>query len=165
VREFKLPTTAGEIACAFEKFDAFYDELGPLSRLHWQEVAKDKAAMQLDIDTDYYRAAEQGGAMAFVTARCKGKLVGYVWWLLYRHPHYKTMRCAQGDVHFLLPEYRRGMAGYLLLKKAVELIKTTGVKYCYLREKVGHEHPAMMRRLGFKPLDATWSCDLTGASQ
>ncbi len=146
---------------ALERFDDFYEESKALLQRHWEEVAKDKDTMRLDPDEEYYRALCNAGKMLFVTVRYSGTLVGYVWWYLYNHPHYKTVKCAQGDIHYLAPEYRRGLNGYILLKRAIMVVKQTGIKYCYIREKVGHEHPAIMKRLGFNRLDVTYSCDMS----
>ena len=161
MKEFTGTSVVGEVIFALESYDSLRDEVQPLLTLHWKEVAKDQDLMRLDPNEDYYRACDKDKDMVFVTARHAGRLIGYMAWLLYNHPHYKTVKCAQGDVHFLLPEYRRGMNGYSLLKNAIRLVKQYGAQYCYIREKIGHEHPAIMQRLGFQRLDITWSCNLT----
>jgi GNAT superfamily N-acetyltransferase len=153
--------TRSGLVFALERKATFWAEAQALFPLHWEEVAKDKHIMQLDVDEHYYSECERTGKILYVTARFEGRLVGYVWWLMYFHPHYKTVKCAQGDIHYLAPEHRTGLNGYLLLKHAVKVARAAGAVYCFLREKVGQEHPAMLRRLGFKPLDLTWSCDLT----
>jgi hypothetical protein len=51
-----------------------------------------------------------GENLLLVTARCDGHLVGYFLWFLIMHPHYRNVSVAEEDLHFLLPEYRRGLA-------------------------------------------------------
>jgi len=128
-----------------------------LFRLHREEVGKDKELMALNVDEGYYLRSEQFGRLIVVTARHRGNLVGYVVWTIAHHPHYKDVFCAQDDAHYLHPHYRRGMAGYFLLKAAIRALPPLGVQYCYVREKIGHEHPALMKRLGLKPLDVTYA--------
>lgn len=149
---------SSKLVFAIEPMASFLKEGAPLFAKHREEVAKDKDVMILGVDEGYYNAGANAKVIVVVTARSRGKLVGYMLWLLYTHPHYKTVKCAQDDVHYLLPEYRKGLAGYLLLKNAISLVQAIGdVKYCYVREKIGHEHPAIMKRLGFSPMDITYS--------
>ena len=142
---------------ALEPMRRFLQEGKALFILHREEFTKDKDVLILDPDEDYYNRNYDAGHAAVVTARAGGKLVGYMLWTIHRHPHYKQALCAQDDVHYLLPEYRRGMNGYLLIKNAMMILPQLGVKYCYVREKIGHEHPAIMKRLGLNPLDITYS--------
>lgn len=146
-----------QLTYSLAKWGPFFHEGTALFELHREEVARDKDLMQLAVNEEYYQRAQNIGNVSIVVARAEGRLVGYVVWLLYRHPHYSNVFCAQEDVHYLLPEYRRGMNGYLLLKNAIEFLRPLGVKYCIMREKIGHEHPALMTRLGFSPLDVVYS--------
>ena len=154
-------STVGALTFTLEPLDACYEESKPLQHLHWLEVAKNKELMQLDVDEDYYRRADKTKEVLYVIARHESRMVGYMVWLVYLHPHYKKVLCAQNDVHFMLPEYRRGMNGYNMIKESIRLVKTIGVQMCYMREKIGHEHPAILKRLGFSPMDITYSCNLT----
>lgn len=147
---------SAELDVQTEPWDKFFNSGQGLFALHREEVTQDKDLMVLAPDVDYYTRAEKAGRLLIVTARHAGVLVGYVLWHLHPHPHYKNVLTAQDDVHYLHPAYRRGMTGYLLLKKAIAILPTFGVQYWYVREKIGHEHPAMMRRLGLKPLDVTY---------
>jgi hypothetical protein len=156
-----IPAGAYGLMFALEPFAAISDELKPLFRLHWAEVAKNKELLRLDVDEKFYLERDRTKEILWVIARFNGRLVGYVAWFIKTHPHYKSVVCGQSDVHFLLPEFRQGWNGYKLLKNAILLLKALGVQYCYLSEKIGHEHPAIMKRLGFAPLDVTYSCDLT----
>lgn len=155
------PVSLDRLIFTVESMPHFLREGKPLFVKHYEEIAKDKDVFKLDEDTDYYQRNADAGKAFVVGARLGNKLVGYMIWHVHHHPHYKDVLCAQDDVHFLLPEYRRGLAGYLLLKNAIALLRKLGVQYCYVREKIGHEHPAVMKRLGLKPLDITYAGKLT----
>jgi GNAT superfamily N-acetyltransferase len=142
---------------AIEPFRQVYDEMKALLVPHYEEVAKDKHLFRLAVDESFYDAIQARGNLVIVTARHEGRLAGYFVWFTAQHPHYKNVRVAEEDVHFMLPEYRRGMAGYMLIKRAVELVGTVGVKHWKAREKIGHEHPALWKRLGFKPTDVVYA--------
>jgi GNAT superfamily N-acetyltransferase len=153
----KESITPADLTFAVESAREFIREAHPLFVLHREEITRDKDVMILDVDEDYYGRNYDVGHIVPITARHLGRLVGYFVWHLHPHPHYKNVLCAQEDVHYLLPEYRRGMSGYRLMKNAKEMLKPLGVRYAYMREKIGHEHPAIMKRLGGKPLDITYS--------
>lgn len=142
---------------AVEPMAEFLREGAPLFVRHREEVSKDKSAKVLAIDEDYYVRNYERGGMIVVTARSFRTLVGYNTWSIHPNPRYKHLLCAQDDVHYLTPECRRGMNGYFLLKRSIEFLKLHGVQYVYVREKIGHEHPAIMKRLGLTPEDITYS--------
>lgn len=152
---------SAKLVFAPESWPEFWRDSQDALKVHWQEIAKDKDLMRLNVNETYYSEAYATGHLLVVTARDRGRLAGYTLWTLHEHPHYQHVICAQDDVHFLLPEYRRGMNGYLLLKNAMRIAKLRGAHYCYVREKDGHEHPAMIKRLGLTKLDITYSCNLT----
>lgn len=142
----------------FEWIDVekFIDEAQPLFVRHREEIAKVKDLMVLDVDKKFYLKVTEDKYYRVVAARDMGRMVGYFAWLIYRHPHYALL-CAQEDVHYLLPEHRMGLNGYLLMREAKEMLRPLGVRYFTMREKVGHEHPAIMKRLGLTPEDVVYS--------
>jgi hypothetical protein len=91
------------------------------------------------------------------TNKSDGQLVGYFLWFLIRHPHYAHVSVAEEDLHFLLWEHRRGLAGYKFVKAACQAAFDHGAELLVLREKVGHEHTAIMKRLGFVPTDIVYT--------
>lgn len=145
----------GKILFAVEKFKDAIEEARPLLRLHWDEIAKNKGLLKLDPDTETYE--RMGEHLLLVTARHDGRLVGYFLWFLLNHPHYRQVSVAEEDLHFLLPEYRQGLVGYKLIKVACQAAIECGAKLLVIREKIGHERPAIMRRLGFVPTDVIYT--------
>ena len=146
---------AGKILFAVERFKDAIDEARPLLRRHWEEIAKNKGLLKLDPDMEMYDRI--GENLLLVTARCDGHLVGYFLWFLIMHPHYRNVSVAEEDLHFLLPEYRRGLTGYKLMKSACQAAIDRGAKLLVAREKIGHEHTAIMERLGFVPTDIVYT--------
>lgn len=159
-----VPTAVeqGKLVFAVEPFAQCYVEAQELLKLHWEEIAKDKKLLFLNPDVDLYNKLSARTNIVVVTARTNAKLVGYFVWFLAKHPHYKHVLVAEEDIHFLLPEYRKGLNGYLLAREAVSLVKPLGVRYFRIREKIGHEHPALMKRLGFLATDVTYTLALDG---
>ena len=153
--------TSSAVHFAIEKFSDAYPEAGPLMELHWQEIAKNKGLLKLNPDVARYEAIEKN--ILLVTARAGGRLVVYFLWVLVTHSHYKEVLVAEEDLHFLLPEFRRGLTGYLFVKAACRFAMDCGAKLLVVREKIGHEHPALMKRIGFKPTDVVYTLCAEGA--
>jgi GNAT superfamily N-acetyltransferase len=146
-----------------------WPEAEPLTRLHWEEIAKNKALLTLNPDVEKYELLDKNDALLLVTARDDGALVGYFLWIVLPHPHYKHVLVAEEDLHFLSPEYRSGGVrgagcgyGYKLLEAARDAAIARGARLLTMREKVGHEHPAIMDGLGFVPADVVYTHAVMG---
>lgn len=146
---------AGQVLCSVERFQDAYDEARPLLGLHWNEIAKNKELLKLNPDDEMCGRISDN--IVLVTARAGGRLVGYFMWLMVNHPHYKHVRVAEEDLHFLLPEFRRGLTGYNLIKAACKAAFDSGADLLIAREKIGHEHTKLMGRLGFAPTDIVYT--------
>lgn len=146
-----------------EAFEAFYPEAVPLLEQHWKEIAPHQDIFKLNPDMATYRAMEKSGRFCIVTARLEGRLIGYVWLLIQRHLHYQDVKQASivsvgtDDIHYLLPEYRKGWTGVNLLKAAEDEMRSRGVQVMYLRTKAAHDHGAIFLRLGYAPTDVVYS--------
>jgi hypothetical protein len=148
------------LAFAVEPFRRVYDEATSLLVAHWNEIAKNKHLMRLNPDEDVYGELADQNKLLLITARDgekNGKLAGYFLWFLVAHTHYKHVLVAEEDLHFLLPEYRRGLAGYQFLKAACAAALECGAELLVMREKIGHEHPAILQRLKFVATDIVYT--------
>lgn len=118
----------GSLKFSWEKFSGIADELIPLFVRHWREVAVDQDAVPLDVDVRKLLQFEQMGVLSVVAARHEGKLVGYVVILMGPHMHHASTQWAQVDGFWLDPAYRKGLAGYRMLRGAVAAIRKKGGK-------------------------------------
>jgi hypothetical protein len=162
--EGERPLRAPQVRFAVESFATVWPEAEPLTRPHWEEIAKNKGLLTLNPDLDKYERLESGGHLLLVTARADGSLVGYFLWIIVPHPHYKHVQAAEEDLHFISTEYRSGgrygrdrSYGFELLKAARDAAIARGARLLAMREKVGHEHPALMEALGFVPTDVAYT--------
>jgi GNAT superfamily N-acetyltransferase len=128
-------------------------QLIEMTVLHWNEIAKDKEVMRLNVDRDHYLSGEKDGSVFCVAVKDGAKLAGYFIMHMYTHPHYQHVYCAQSDIYYLLPEYRSGVNGFKLLKAGLKVAKERGASYAFVSTKVGHDHPNLMNTLGLKPRD------------
>jgi hypothetical protein len=128
-----------------------------LLRQHWAEVAQFPDIQQLDPDWDQYELFEKKGRLWALTARDQGVLIGYISVLLGNHLHYKTLKTAVEDVHFLHPDYRKGLTGYRLLALTRKAMALRGVQFWALRTKVQHDHGLLFERLGLEKHDMVYA--------
>jgi GNAT superfamily N-acetyltransferase len=162
--EDERPPEAPQVLFAVERLADVWPEAEPLTRPHWDEIAKNKGLLKLNPDLEKYERLDAGNHLLLVTARADGKLVGYCLWIIIAHPHYKHVHAAEEDLHFLLPEYRSGGRygegrgyGFELLRAARDAAIARGARLLAMREKVCHEHPALMEALGFVPTDIVYT--------
>ena len=114
----------------------------------YQEIAAFKEVQELDPDWDLYDECEKSGKLWVMTARADGVLVGYIWMLLVGDMHYKGLRRAVEDVHYLAPEYRKGLTGYKMLVETKRAMQEKGVDMIVFRTKVASDHGLLLERLG-----------------
>lgn len=146
----------------WERFGTFAKELPPLFKRHWQEIALNQDNIPLDPDWERYFAFDLSGVLHCLTVRSNGVLVGYVFVFVFPHLHYASTAWAQGDIFWLDPAYRRGLAGYRMLRLVEQGLKEVGVKVIHLNTKLHFEASRgtigkLLARLGYKPTDVVYS--------
>ena len=117
-------------------------------RKHYDEIAQFKEVQELDPDCEAYDRMEKSGKLWVMTAREKGDLVGYIVMFLSNDLHYRKMVRAIEDVHFILPEHRKGLLGYKMLARTVAEMKAKGAHTITFRTKADNSHGLLFERLG-----------------
>jgi hypothetical protein len=143
-----------------ETLAATRDEALPLLDRHYEEIAQFKDVQKLDPDWEAYGAIERAGKLWVMTVRDRGILVGYMVMVINRALHYKTLMMATEDIHFLLPEYRKGLTGYRLLVKTKQAMKDLGCKLAIMRCKAGMSHSVLFERLDGELSDLVYAFKL-----
>ena len=131
-----------------ENVDAVRQDGLPLLDRHYEEIAQFKDVQKLDPDWEVYYRLEQQEKLWVLTARSGPDMVGYIVMLLTRDMHYRTLLRATEDIHFILPEYRKGLLGYKLLARMKQAMREKGVHTITLRSKANADHGLLFRRLG-----------------
>ena len=108
------------------------EELKTLIGAHRDEVSmfSEKIA-PLDPDWDMYLMLEEKKALFTYTARNNGKLVGYYISFIVNHIHYKQTKVADCDIMYIMPEHRKGFAGFKLVRGAEKELEEIGGQYNY----------------------------------
>lgn len=144
------------VTFAHEKLFPGFDEAQKLLQAHWEEIAPYQDLFKLEPSLEAYQKLEANGALAIVTARDDGTLVGYFIMFVQRHPHYKSVMVAVEDIKFIAPKYRGG-TGLKMIKFAEALARRLGCKVIFQRSKAKSEHGAMYARLGYDLMDEVYA--------
>lgn len=120
-------------------------------KLHSAELTE--FSFPLDPDWETYQHLEGMNVLHIVTIRDDKKLVGYHVSFIATHPHYKDAIVAENDLHYILPEYRKGWLGYKFLKEVIRLLKKRDVDVILHTMKVSHSYLPLAERLGFRLME------------
>ena len=116
---------ASGVTYQWEPFSGCIHEALPLIIRHSEEIEDARFGM-IDPDYDALYAWERAGMFHVFTARDEGRLVGYLGWLVFNHPYYRTKRTARTQMFWLDPVYRSGWTGYLLFKNCIPGLRQLG---------------------------------------
>lgn len=125
---------------------------------HWRALALDQDRIHLSVDNELYSKCDKRGLLYVVTARNNSLLVGYIFFWVMLHPHYKDFGLqASTDAFFVLPQYRIGGLGARMLMAAEALLRERGVKKVSISVKLHEDHSDVIEALGWKPTDKVFT--------
>jgi len=129
---------------------------------HYEELAPLKAALKLDPDWDQYRKWQAAGELVLVIARNQdNEVVGYAAMVIRPHPHYRGVKIAVDDLHYLAPAYRSLGVGKEMIKFAEAAAFNMGARVMTMRCKAGHNHGHIFESMGYSLCDLVYLKDLT----
>ena len=136
-----------------ERFDDVIEELLPLLRKHYEEVAWNKSRIPLDPDYERYRQIESSGSLRIYVVREDGAIIGYAVFLVSRHLHY-NIKLAVNDIVYVDPTRRGVMVGQKLLRDFAESeLKREGVQVISLHIKLNHDWSKLAELWGYAKVD------------
>lgn len=131
-----------------EDWETYFRDCQELWREHYEEIAVDKR-MEMKPNVPVYEALEAAGELDILTARCEGRMVGYVLSLVRPHLHYANTLCGFEDAYFLSKPYRRGMAGVRMIKAWDARMRARGCWKWFIMCKPFLDLAPVLTRLGF----------------
>jgi hypothetical protein len=135
----------------------FWDEVYPLLRAHWAEVAHYQD-IPLDPNIEAYYELQATNRIRVFTLRRgdRRELVGYALFFLSHNLHYRTTLQAQQDVVYVDPS-ERGTTGYRFIKDCDEALRAEGIKVVYHHVKAAHNFGPMLERIGYELVDLLYA--------
>ena len=136
-----------------DDFVANRKELEPLFQLHWEEVARHKDTIKLDVDWDTYGVLEDAGILNTITCRDDSKLIGYIVFVVTPNLHYRQVVEAQDDILFMHPDYRGRGCFIKMLQFAEEFLVEIGAHALYINMKTAHDFSPILIRQGYQVME------------
>lgn len=143
---------APKLVFAWEQFSAIAREIAPLLQRHYRETGSNTAAVPLDLDFAQYIRLSDAGVLHVLTARHKGKLVGYLFSTIGAHLNFVTTVFSTAHMYYLLPSYRRGWNGVNLFRHWMRAADSSGARVLQITETLvpkGKRVAVLLRYLGF----------------
>jgi GNAT superfamily N-acetyltransferase len=132
-----------------ESFEGALEELKPLLRRHYTEIATFQDEIEYDPDWDTYVSIEQMGKLLFYTARADGVLIGYILGFVMPHMHNKSTLHFTCDIYYVEPEHRKSGTGFRFFTSHDAHLKTLGVRRSIMGTKNTHNHEKLFTALGY----------------
>jgi len=127
------------------------DEIYPLLEENKKEVCVFGEDIPLDPDWSKYEVLNKAGILHTLTARSKGRLVGYYLAVVTRHLHYNFLM-SDNDVLYMAPE-ARGILAVEFFKFVENYMREFGVKIMSFSIKPHVDFRGMAEYLGFNLME------------
>jgi GNAT superfamily N-acetyltransferase len=137
------------ITFAVEDWFSVKDEMSHLWIDHWQEVAVNKDAIQLDPDFDTYATFANSGMLHIVVARKEGEIVGYHFSVVRPHLHYRRSLSAFTDIYYIAPAHRTGRTPLRLFQFVEQTLKSRGVQKMFTGTKLSLDAGPLFEHMGW----------------
>lgn len=135
---------------AIEPFAAAWPEAEALAKAHFEEVEGPLAAVRpFKLNTAVLEILDRQGSFKVVTARTKGRLVGYLTWTIQRDVESCDLLVAQQGAWYVAPG--NAGAGRKLADHSIEYLREIGVGGIYFHHRLlgrGAALGAFFTRLG-----------------
>ena len=95
---------------------------------HYEEIARNKELMQLDVNWPLYEELNNKQALFVYLAMQDNVCIGYSLNLITYHLHYAELKYTQNDVLFIKKEFRGGRLGLQLIKVTENHARSIGCK-------------------------------------
>jgi hypothetical protein len=138
-----------------EKFEDVYEQLAPLFEEHYREIAMYKDKISLNPDYEAYLGL--GDSLVCVTARDGETIVGYSFYFVKPHIHYKDHLYAYNDIIFLDKNYRGGETALQLTSLAEDTLYDLGVSVITMHMKSYAPFETLMKVQGFEKIEYLYS--------
>lgn len=134
------------IKYSVESFKDIWNEIEPIIKDHWEEIAHYKD-IPLNVDKNQYFELDGSEYMKTFTAREDGVLVGYNIFFIRHNMHYKNSLQAINDVIYIKKE-KRGFGKYFI-KWCDDELRNIGIQLVGYHIKFSHDWSKVLDKMGY----------------
>lgn len=128
----------------------FFESISQLTKKHYDEIANYKD-IHLDIDIEQYLKIQSVGMLRLYVARVDYNIVGYAFYFIKNHLHYKKSIQAFQDCIFIDPDFR-GFGKEFIFWCENQLEKD-GAEVVYIPVNRNHDFGNALKKLGYQHID------------
>lgn len=161
-----MPLDATSTVFAEEQLTDLRGEMSGMLARHWLEAGH-RPDVPPDLNWENYRCMEAAGALFTLAARINGRLIGYAVYIIWNHPHHRTLLVADADMFFINETDRRGPVGRRLLETAERMLRERGVHEIRLGTRLWNRTSRglrslrpLMERMGYRQLSVVYTKEL-----
>jgi hypothetical protein len=138
-----------------EKIKDVWQEMLPIFKLHWQEIAH-YHDIPLDPDEEtYFKLDDMNALRTYVARDGRSKIIGYQVFFIKNNIHYKSSKQAVQDVLFIEKEHRG--AGWKFINWCDLQLFSEGVQVSVQHIKAAHNFGSTLERLGYELQDLIYT--------
>lgn len=124
----------------------------------WHEMQQDHAAdLPVDPDLPAYEHLDRSSKLRILTARDNGSLIGYIVFVVYKHPHHEKILCGHEDAFYLSKTHRKGLTGAKMIREGVRLLASQGVQRVFFTTDAANDCGPLLERIGFAKSNVIYS--------
>ncbi len=136
------------------------DKASPLFQEHYEEIARNKELMQLNVNWPLYEALDKKQILFVYLAMQDNVCIGYSLNIVINHLHYADLFYAQNDVLFVKKEFRGGRLGLRLIKVTEDHAKSLGCKLMLWHAKENTALAKLLPRLKYGVQEIMYSKEI-----
>ncbi len=137
-----------------ERIQDIYDEMLPILKAHYLEIAHYKDIRFEPNVAEYYKMEDNGICKTY-TARENNELIGYAVFFVRNNLHYKSSLQAYQDIIYISKE-KRGFGRYFI-KWCDDRLRELGVDVVYHHIKFAHDWSKLLEVMGYEKQDILMS--------
>ena len=143
-------TAVAAVTFKRENVKPLWDEIVPLARAHWDELA-DYKDLSFAPNKAFYVGADEAGALRIFTIRETGVLIGYCVFVVQNHPHSGASIYATQDVIFIRKD-KRGRLGARFIQWCDQQLAREKVAVVLRQVHTSYDFGSMLSRVGYMPV-------------
>lgn len=145
------------IVYAVEPWLTCQNEIKPLLRKHWLEVALNHDDVPLDPAWPKYTEMALANTLHVITMRVNGTLIGYHIAIITPHLHYASTSHMITDVYFVDKPFRSGFVLLRLLRYVEKCARACGVKKLFSATKLHIDMGSVFKRAGYNEVERLYA--------
>lgn len=141
-----------------ESWEQFQKDAEELIEMNFRDLGLNKNKLKLAVNEEIFKEIDGKGRLHIITAREKGKLVGYHVSALLPHMHYKDAGLmAYTDAYYVHTDYRKGGTGAKLFMEVERTLRERGVSKFYMTTKAHSDNGKLLEALGYEFTDRVFT--------